>query len=589
MTRRVAPPAVPFIGAVLFGWLVLFAGPVPDARANDDSASVGSESVRLFRADSADALARGAREDLSLDADGTLALAARVEAVARIDEPFAFATVGLRDGWAVGTGNAGRVLHVAPDGAVKVLFTASEPEIFALAADARAPASGAVAAADARTDTLWVGSSPGGRVYRIDLGDGTVEPFFEPDGATYIWALARDRRGRLLVGTGLPGRLYRVSKDGKAELLLDGVDRHVRALTPLADGGVLVGTAGQGRILMLDEDGRVRTLYDAAHPEIVAFAAVPKRDAADAAAGEGADASGGGVLAYAAALASEASYVDLSGTNGAAAAVAAAAGSPAVTVDANGGDTIGSRGAGFTGPRSVLLEIDRDGSVREVWTADDATVHSLLWHDEALWVGTGPEGRLHRRTDGRMVIERSLAARQVTAMANGIGDLGPALVTANGAGLSTLPGGTERRGVYTSAVLDAQQVARFGVLHWRGALPEGASLQVEVRSGLSAQPDATWTPWVDAAPLGDGVDARTIALSALSAGRYIQWRATFEARERGRARGPRVTAVELSYRQENLRPRIARFEVLDPGQVLVPQTFNPLSQTFEPWSPNRDG
>ena len=66
-----------------------------------------------------------------------LTLAADVETVAQVPEPFAFAVTALPDGWAIGTGGEGRVLKVARDGAVSVLFDAPEANVFALFADAR--------------------------------------------------------------------------------------------------------------------------------------------------------------------------------------------------------------------------------------------------------------------------------------------------------------------------------------------------------------------------------------------------------------------------------------------------------------------
>ena len=116
--------------------------------------------VRVHSAEGESAFLSGAFEGTRLDDDGALTLAARQERVASIAEPFAFSLAALGDGWAVGTGNAGRVLRVARDGAVTELFAAPEPEIFALWADP--------------DGTLFAGSSPDGKVYRIR--GGKAEP-----------------------------------------------------------------------------------------------------------------------------------------------------------------------------------------------------------------------------------------------------------------------------------------------------------------------------------------------------------------------------------------------------------------------------
>jgi hypothetical protein len=68
--------------------------------------------------------------------------------------------------------------------------------------------------------------------------------------------------------------------------------------------------------------------------------------------------------------------------------------------------------------------------------------------------------------------------------------------------------------------------------------------------------------------------------------RYVQWRTRLKAAD---GAAPTLVAVELSYRQQNLRPRIERFAAMAPGQILVPASFNPANQVFEPASPDRDG
>src|SRR4029077_6486986 len=65
-----------------------------------------------------------------------------------------------------------------------------------------------------------------------------------------------------------------------------------------------------------------------------------------------------------------------------------------------------------------------------------------------------------------------------------------------------------------------------------------------------------------------------------------QWRGELKGSEGG---SPRLYEVELSYRQENLRPKITLFAALEPGQVLVPANFNPSNQVFEPSHPTKSG
>jgi hypothetical protein len=77
-----------------------------------------------------------------------------------------------------------------------------------------------------------------------------------------------------------------------------------------------------------------------------------------------------------------------------------------------------------------------------------------------------------------------------------------------------------------------------------------------------------------------------VAVGELPRGRYAQWRARLTAAD---GASPLVYGVELTYRQENLRPKIEALAVLEPGRILVPASFSPSDQAFEPVSPSPDG
>jgi hypothetical protein len=154
------------------------------------------------------------------------------------------------------------------------------------------------------------------------------------------------------------------------------------------------------------------------------------------------------------------------------------------------------------------------------------------------------------------------------------------LATTNAAAVYRSAGEIERQGTYTSPALDAGQVARFGVLRWRGETPRGTALHFSFRSGISAEPDRTWSAW------SDGSDAREIRLAGTPPGRYLQWRVEMSA---SGDLSPRLVGIEASFEHLNLRPRINRFAAMDPGEILVPQNFNPGSQVYEPAHPTKDG
>ena len=507
--------------------------------------------VKIFQTQSQAGFLAGTLEGVSVDALGRMSLAPRAEKLASLAEPFLLSAAVHPDGWVVGTGNAGKVVQIDRKGKATELFAAPEPEVFAVLADP--------------DGTVYAATSPRGKVYRIPRGK-PGEVWFDP-GETYIWSLARAADGALLVATGTQGKLFRVAADRKSEVLYDSDDTHLRSLEVLPGGDVLIGTAGEGLILRLGRDRQVRTLYDAAAPEVVALATAPDGSF------------------YAALAASEASLVDLTKD----AAAAGQAGQPKVTVtvveETPATGATGTRREGASGPRSEVLSISPAGVVESLWSFQEETVYDLLWGNDRLWVATGLEGKLYSYRDAQMLLEKDVDERQVVALLPGTP--GPAFGTTNAAAFFQVTEGIEKTGTYTSAALDAGQVARFGTFHWRGDEPSGkGSLRFSFRSGISSEPDRTWSPWTE---WREG-NSQEVSLDGLPLGRYIQWRAELRANaDKSGDKSPRIYSTELSYRQENLRPKIALLAALDAGQILVPANFNPASQVFEPAHPNREG
>jgi hypothetical protein len=530
----------------------------------------GATEVKIFQTQTQRGFLAGTLEGIGVDPLGRLRLADRSERLTAIGEPFLLSAAPHPEGWVVGTGNAGRVLLVRRNGRVDQLFAAPEPEVFAVWAD--------------DDGTVFAGTSPNGKVYRIPAGGGEPVEHFAP-GETYIWDLAPAPGGGLLVATGTQGKLYRVSAAGQGEVVYDSDDTHLRTIALLPDGDVLAGTAGEGFLQVLEPRAGtwgVRTLYDAREPEVVALAVAPDG------------------TRYAAVAASEASPLELAAAAGGAGGDDddddedddGGGGTVTVTVapdDAGSppGPTAGtgSRRPGYRGPRSQVLSVSPTGVVESLWSFEDETVFDLLWHRGRLWVATGLDGELYSWNGSQMVLEKDVDERQIVALL--AADPGPAFATTNAAALYRVTGGTEREGTYTSAALDAEQISRFGTFRWRGEVPRQAAVAFSFRSGISAEPDRTWTEWSEWTDAADGpLAGGEVGLGTLPRGRYAQWRARLTA---GDGASPLLYGIELTYRQENLRPKIEGLAVLEPGRILVPASFNPSDQAFEPVAQTADG
>ena len=299
---------------------------------------------------------------------------------------------------------------------------------------------------------------------------------------------------------------------------------------------------------------------------------------------------------YAAVIASEASLVDQAKDQAAAPAPGArarnadaskggaAGGQPQVSVSVEQVEAptvaAGRKAAGAASPRSEILSISPAGVVESLWSFADDTVYGLLWQNGKLWVATGLEGKLYRWADPQMLLEKDVDERQIVAVLPG--EPGPGL--RHHQRRRPLP---DHRGDRARAA--PTPAPRSTPSRWpasapspgRGRCPPGGAvaLLLPQRRQRRAGPHLVR---LDRAARGQG-DLRS---PELPRGRFVQWRA--ELRAAGDS-SPRIYETELSYRQENLSPKIGGVVALDPGQILVPANFNPTNQVFEPAHPNREG
>ena len=75
-----------------------------------------------------------------------------------------------------------------------------------------------------RATAIYAATSPDGKVYRLVAG-AKPEVFYDPK-AKYIWALAFNKSGDLLVATGDPGAIHRVTPTAAAACYSKRRDAH---------------------------------------------------------------------------------------------------------------------------------------------------------------------------------------------------------------------------------------------------------------------------------------------------------------------------------------------------------------------------
>lgn len=207
---------------------------------------------------------------------------------------------------------------------------------------------------------------------------------------------------------------------------------------------------------------------------------------------------------------------------------------------------------------NAVYKIDHDGFVTEVFR-QSVLVLGMVEHQGTLLLATGSEGEIYQVNPAadETVVLAKVDAKQVTCLlptADGNVYMG----MANAGSIAVLSAGYASRGVYTSPVLDATQISRFGKIHLRGTLPSGSTLTVSTRSGnLKEATEKGWSPWTDEVPAAEYLSVKS------PSARFLQYRLTFAPSDDGQT--PSVAEISAAYQMPNLPP-VVRSVRLGPSQ-----------------------
>ncbi len=497
-----------------------------------------ASSPKFFQAATQADFLKGEVENLSIDARGQLVLGPALELVYETPAPFVWTIAAGADGsFFLGTGNDGKVYRVGPDGKGSLFYSSAELEVHALAP---APNGG-----------LYVATSPNGRIYKVDR-DGKATTFFAPEDK-YIWSLAVDTKGNLFAGTGEKGVVYKITSDGKGTPFFRTKTTHATALSFDRSGNLIVGTGGPGKVIRVDPDGKGFVLLDTAFQEIRGLHFDDKGmlfvTAMNGRAGST------GVLVP--------SIAEQPSTAGA----AGRAPVPVVTVSTEITSIVvdlpetatASSARDRNTTKGAVYRITPDGVWDQVWDSREDVPYDLTFDASgAPIVATGNKGKLYRLEGDplRPTLLTRAGAQQVTAfIRNARGQT--FFATANPGKLFRLSAERAQRGTYESEARDAQMLATWGSIRWRGTIPKDSKIELSTRSGNTETPDETWSPWSAAYTSPDGS-----AITSPKA-RYIQWRAVLT----GKSDGPVLTSINAAYLQRNLRPVVRSVTVHPPGIV----------------------
>lgn len=510
---------------------------------------------QFWRVQNAEDFLGGELEGFAVTSRGELRVAPAMRKVASFTDPFVLSQAeGANGDRFFGTGNEGKVYRLRGND-LKLVYTAPEPEIYAVAF---------------RDGALLVGSSPNGKVYRVDPESGKAATLFDPKQA-YIWALQVLDGGDVAVATGVEGKLFRVGANGEGKLLYDAPDTHIRSLAKRKDGSLLAGASGKGRIYAIGRDGSAHALYDSALNEIASL------------------------------------YVDASGTGWAAAVSNVlpssapakssqqqkgnqqqgnqqqqqqqdqkkegepSASSQAVEVTFSFEDSASTVAA--QSGSSEVYRIDADGFVETVRKFEREIVYAVSGGENGgVLLATGPTGRIYDLRAGELSLIGAVPEKQIVSIDDNV------ITTTNTGAVYRIESRNAANPEFRSAAKDAERFSRFGQYRVEGRNLDAGSVAISFRSGNTRTPDSTWSAWTMPQTALEG------NIGAPSA-QFIQWKLTMQKAAPAAA----VDSVTLAYVNRNVAPEIEGISVADPAVVFISAAYPSAPQVVEATNPDQYG
>jgi len=425
-----------------------------------------------------------------------------------------------------------------------------------------------------RSGNVYVATGHQGRLFRLGR-TGRPELVFD-SGTGEILALTSDASGAVYFGTTPDAKVYRIRPGGKPELLCSTGENYIFSLlaAPLstsASTAIYAATGEHGKLLRITPDGRATEIFTARQAHLTTLTwLVPDKELLVGTSPDG--------IVYRLSFAAGAARPDVSvlydtPLNEVKAVAADAAGH--VYIGANADDDTDSDST-----KAGVYFVDQSGIRRWLWPAPDSTVFGLALADSPgpsrLLVATGNKGMVYELdTLGRASVRYRLKETQalcLTPLKSGL-----RLGTGNPGKLYETSSTYADSGFITSAPHDCANPALFGTFSFRANVPAGTGLTFDTRSGNSEKPDSTWSRWSAATP---GIMSPSR--------RYIQWRCRLRTSFPNLT--PELRRVDIYYRSANLAPVIKKLDIPQPSLEDAAKGVNKPSRqvTWEATDPDSD-
>ena len=507
---------------------------------------------QFWRMRTAEDFLAGEIEGFAVTSRGQLRPAPAVRKLASFTDPFVLSQATAPNGdQFFGTGNDGKVYRLRGT-ELQAIFTAVEPEVYAVAF---------------RDGAVYAGTSPNGKIYRINPNTGEFTTFFDPQQA-YIWSL-QFVGSDLLAATGVEGRLFRIGPGGEGKVLFDSPETHLRSMAIRPDGSLLVGGSSKGRIYAVGRDGSAHALYDSALNEISSIYV---------------DASGTGWAAgvsnmlpsTAPAQQNRQQQQQQSSSTTSQSDGKKEEGSANVEVSFSFEETP-STSSGSQAGTGELYRINPDGFVEVVRKFEREMIYAISGgRDGGILLSTGPQGRVYDYRAGEVALIATVPDKQVVSITSAGG--ATVVTTTNSGAVYRIENTPSKSAEFRSAAKDVERFSRFGHFRVDGTGVDGGAVAIAFRSGNTRTPDDTWSAW------GAPINAREGNIQA-PPGRYIQWKLTSPRPTDDLA----VDSVTVAYVNRNVAPVIESITVQDPAVVFISSGYPASPNVVEATNPDEHG
>lgn len=445
----------------------------------------------------------------------------------------------------VGTGHQATVYRIKPTtpspaassapeglpGNIEAIFESdSELDVYAVL----------VTGTSSSNETVFVGTSPDGRIYKIFKNKGKKE-FFNPD-EKFIWDLKEDKTGKIICAVGNSGGVYQITPEGQGAQIFAAEDTHIISLYISGNNSILAGSGDRGILYRID-NRKVKVLFDSPFQEIRGIC----------------EDNEGNIYFSATKEISLASQIRTNRSRE----------KPLFLKKKEKQEKTPRE-------KSVLYCLHTNGIVEKMWTSGTEYIYSVFYDrkNNSVIIGTGDSGRVYSiKKDGSFAIIYESDSAQIFKIAgNGKGaSSGYTLITNNTAAITGIEDTLNSKGIYYSDVYDLQIQSKLGRLYWGAETRAPTEVLLFIRTGNSNVPDNTWTQW--SAPFTDSENS----LLNISNCRYFQVKAVLNSKNA--TESPYLERFRVYYIQSNLGPQLKKIEVKKPTPKQPVNVYNPNIKT----------